>query len=108
MFRECEEGGVFFAYAIEDADGAVFFAGEPDDFAAGAAEFALQRLDVLGRCLEMLLEELLENVQGHGFNPQPASGAKAPFMQPLYAGAEAPASKRQSKQSLGDDANCLP
>src|SRR5258706_9932114 len=67
VFGECEEGGVFFAYTIEDADGSVFFVGEPDDFAAGAAEFALQRLDVLGWCLEILLEKLFENVQGHGF-----------------------------------------
>src|SRR6267378_2171353 len=67
VFGECEEGGVFFAYTIEDADGAVFFVGEPDDFAAGAAEFDLQRLDMLWRRLEMLLEELFENVQGHGF-----------------------------------------
>ena len=67
VFGECEEGFVFFAYAIEDADGAVFFVGEPDDFAAGAAEFALQRLDVLWRRVEILLEKLIENVQGHGF-----------------------------------------
>jgi len=30
--------------------------GEPDDFAAGAAEFALERLDALDRQMKMLLE----------------------------------------------------
>ncbi len=69
VFGECEEGGVFFADAIEDADRAVFCVGKTDDFAAGTAEFALQRLDVLGRGAEMLLEELFEYVQGHEYPP---------------------------------------
>ncbi len=69
MFGEFEEGGVFFADAIENADGVIFFVGEPDDFAAGTAELALQRHDALGRRVEMLLEEFFENVQGHGFQP---------------------------------------
>ena len=62
MFGEFEEGGVFFADAIENADGPAFLVGQPNDFAAGAAEFALQRHDAVGRRVEMLLEEFLENV----------------------------------------------
>jgi len=45
----------------------IIFVGEPDDFAAGAAEFALQRHNALGRRVEMLLEELFENVHSIGF-----------------------------------------
>src|SRR5437879_2898501 len=60
--KEFEEGGVFFADAIENADGPAFLVGQPNDFAAGAAEFALQRHDAVGRRVEMLLEEFLENV----------------------------------------------
>src|SRR5436309_14419046 len=62
MFGEFEEGGVFFADAIENADGPAFLVGQPNDFAAGAAEFALQRHDAVGRRGEMVLEEFLENV----------------------------------------------
>ena len=69
MFGEFEESGVFFADAVENADGVVFFIGQPDDFAAGATEFALERDDALGGRVEMLLEELFENFQGHGFPP---------------------------------------
>ncbi len=62
MFGEFEEGGVFLANGVENADGAMFFVGEADDFAAGTAEFALERDDALGWGLEMLLEEIFENV----------------------------------------------
>jgi len=65
MFGESEEGGVLFVDAVEDADGVTSFVGEADDFAAGAAEFALERDDMLGRSVEMLLEELFENVRRH-------------------------------------------
>jgi hypothetical protein len=41
MFGEFEEGGVFFANAVEDSDGAVIFVGEADDFTAGTAQLAL-------------------------------------------------------------------
>ena len=37
-------------------------AGQPDDLASRAAEFSLQRLHLLGRRVEMLLEKLFENV----------------------------------------------
>jgi len=67
MFGEFKEGGIFFADAVENADRTVFFVDEPDDFASGAAEFALQRQNALWRRVEMLLEELFENVQGHEF-----------------------------------------
>jgi hypothetical protein len=69
VFGEGDEGGVFFADAVENADGAIFFVGEADDFAAGTAEFALEREDALGRRVEMLLEELFENFQGHARPP---------------------------------------
>jgi hypothetical protein len=67
MFGEFKEGGVFFADTVENADGVVFLIGEPDDFAAGTAEFALERDDALGRCVKMLFEELLENVHSVEF-----------------------------------------
>ena len=64
VFGEREEGGVFFADVVEDAyGGGVFgFVGEADDFAAGAAEVTLERLDERGRRVEMLLEERFEDV----------------------------------------------
>ena len=67
MSGEFKEGGVFFAHAVEDADGADSCVGQTDDFAAGTTELALERDDALGRSVKMVLEELLENVQGHGF-----------------------------------------
>ncbi len=67
MFGEFEEGDVLFADAVQNADGAVFFVGEPDDLAAGTAQLALQRHDALGRCVEMLLEKFFENVHECGF-----------------------------------------
>ncbi len=69
VFGEFEESGVFFTDAVENADGAFFLACETDDLAAGTAEFALERHDALWRCVEMLLEELFENVQGHECPP---------------------------------------
>lgn len=57
MFGEFHEGEVFFADAVEDADGAVLFGGEAEDFAARAAEVALERLDARGRGVEVALEE---------------------------------------------------
>ena len=62
MAGEVKEGDVFFADGIEDADGGLSGAGEADDGAAGAAELALERVDVLCRGVEVLLEEPLENV----------------------------------------------
>jgi len=57
VFGEFHEGDVFFADAVKDADGAVFFGGETNDFAAGGTEVALERLDTRGRGVEMALEE---------------------------------------------------
>ncbi len=67
MFGEFEKSGVLFADAVENAYGAVLLIGEPDDFAPRTAEFALQRLDAVGRGVEMLLEEILENVHSIDF-----------------------------------------
>src|SRR5260370_8814518 len=52
-----KESDVFFANAVENADGAGLFIGEADDLAPGAAELALDGLDALGRGVEVLLEE---------------------------------------------------
>jgi hypothetical protein len=57
VFREGEESGVFFADVVEDADGGAKACGEADDFAAGAAKFALKRLDTLYGGVEVLFEE---------------------------------------------------
>jgi hypothetical protein len=67
MFGEFEEGGVFFADTIEDADGGGFFVGEADDFSAGAAKVALERDDARGRGVEVVLEESFEHFYGCGF-----------------------------------------
>jgi hypothetical protein len=57
VFGEFEEGDVFFADVVENADGVVFFVGKTDDFAAGATEVALERDDALGKGVEVLFEE---------------------------------------------------
>ena len=57
MFREAEEGGVFFADVVENTDGGGGVVGEANDFAAGAAEVALKRMNARGWRVEMLLEE---------------------------------------------------
>ena len=59
---EFEEGDVFFADVIEDADGGGVGGGEADDLASGASQLALQRLDAIGASVKMLFEKLLENV----------------------------------------------
>src|SRR5207249_11205272 len=56
--------------------------GQADDFAAGAAEFTLQRLNPRGRGVEMLLEEAFKNIQGHRF-PSIRSGEMDPAGRPL-------------------------
>lgn len=70
MFGEGEEGGVFFADVVEDADGGARAGSEANDFAAGAAEFALEGVDVFDGGVEVLLEERFEKVDGHGFQPR--------------------------------------
>lgn len=60
--RECEEGKILFANAVENADGADLFVGQANDFSAGTAELPLQRLDARGSGMEMLLEEFLKGV----------------------------------------------
>jgi hypothetical protein len=55
--REFEEGEIFFANIVEDADGGGVGSGEADDLAAGAAEFALKRKDTLGGFAEVLFEK---------------------------------------------------
>jgi hypothetical protein len=57
MFGEGEEGGVFFADVVEDADGGAWAGREADDFAAGAAEFALKGSDTIDGGVEVVLEE---------------------------------------------------
>ena len=68
MARKFEEGDVFFAHRILDADGAESAAGEADDGAARASKLALERLSLFGWSVEMLFEEPLEIV-GQWFLP---------------------------------------
>jgi len=55
VFGEFEEGGVFFADAVENADGMILFLlASLMILRPEAAEFALQRHNALGRRVEML------------------------------------------------------
>jgi len=56
MFGEFEEGDVFFADAVEDADGLVFFVGEADNLRPEPPEIALERGMRSGGVWKMLLE----------------------------------------------------
>ena len=69
MAREFDESSVFFANAVENADGRVFGKGETDDLAAGAAEFALEGDDVLGRSVEMALEKFFKDIHSTECDP---------------------------------------
>jgi len=82
MLGECEEGDIFFAAAVKNANRGDAVVGQADDFAAGAAEFTLQRLNPRGRGVEMLLEEAFKNIQGHSF-PSIRSGEMDPAGRPL-------------------------
>ena len=62
MAGKLKKGDVLLAHVVENADGALPRAGEPDNDASRAAELALQRLHLLGRQMEMLLEEPFKNV----------------------------------------------
>ena len=53
-----EEGEIFFANVVKDADGGGAGAAEANDLTAGTAEFALQRDDALREFAEVLVEEL--------------------------------------------------
>src|SRR6202158_2083283 len=55
-----EEGNILFAHVIQDANGADFFAGQPDDLATRTAELPLQRLHPLDWRVDMLLKESFE------------------------------------------------
>ena len=57
MPGEFEESNVLFAYVIQNANRAEFFAGQPDDIASRPAELALQRLHPSDGRVEMLLKE---------------------------------------------------
>ena len=61
MPGEFEEGDILFAHAVQNANRAEFFAGEPDDLASRTAELTLQRLHPLDRCVEMPLKKSFEN-----------------------------------------------
>src|SRR6267143_5640344 len=68
MFGEFQESSVFFAHAVEDADGTGFLVGYPDVFSAGTAEITLQRHEVIRRFMEVLLKKLFENVHSIEFH----------------------------------------
>jgi hypothetical protein len=58
MFGKFQEGDIFFADSVENADGMILIVGKADYFAAGAAEVALERDDALCGRVEVLLKEI--------------------------------------------------
>src|SRR5712664_1577576 len=62
MLGEFQEGGVLFAHAIQNANGAGALVGKADDLAPRAAKFAVQRLHPLHRPVKMLLKQPVQNV----------------------------------------------
>ena len=57
MFGELQEGDIFFANTIENADRADAVVREADDLPARAAQLSLQRLNACRPGMEMLLEQ---------------------------------------------------
>ena len=66
MFGKFEEGDIFFATAVENADGAGGIVRETDDFAAGTSQVTLKRLYAGGSRVKMPFEKPFKNVHGHG------------------------------------------
>src|SRR4249919_120478 len=64
MTREFQKGDVLFAHVIQNSDGSLFSAGQPNNLAPRPAQLHLQWLHVLYRDAEMLLKEIFENVHG--------------------------------------------
>ena len=62
MPGELEKGKVLFAHGVENADGGVARAGQPNNIASRAAELALKWPHVLSRRVKVLLEEAFKNV----------------------------------------------
>jgi hypothetical protein len=58
MSGEGEERNVFLANVVENADGAARAGRKTSDFASGATEFTLERLDALHGNVEVVLEEI--------------------------------------------------
>src|SRR5882762_1997266 len=59
---EFEKRDVLFPHTIQNANRAVFFAGQPDDLAPPSTEFALQRQHPFDGRVEVLLKKLFEDV----------------------------------------------
>lgn len=64
MAGEFKKGNILFPNRIENSDGTLSRSGEADNDASGAAELALQRLNVLRRRLKVVREEVFENFHG--------------------------------------------
>jgi len=62
--REFEESYVFLVYLVENADGTDVIIRQADDAAPGTTQFALQRLHLHCRRMEVPLKQFLENVHG--------------------------------------------
>jgi len=57
-----EEGCVFFAHIVQNADSADSLPGQPDNLAPRTAELPLQGLDLLDRRVKVLLKKTVENI----------------------------------------------
>src|SRR6266849_3642798 len=75
MSGKFEEGDVFFAHAIQNADGAAFSAGKADDLAPRTAELALEGLHPLDGGAEMLFKKPFENIHEYDSPRFPFDGA---------------------------------
>jgi hypothetical protein len=62
-----EEGDIFFAHVVQDADGALILVGKPNNAAPRSSELTLQGLHPRHRRVEMLLEKPLQDVH-RGFS----------------------------------------
>ena len=61
MAGELNECNVLFADIVKDSDRRLLSASQPENCSSGAAQFSLNRLDLLHRRVEMLLKQLLED-----------------------------------------------
>ena len=60
--RKFDEGDIFFPHRVQNADGNIRLAGQPDDAASRTTKLAVQRLDLHDGRMEVLLKQRFENV----------------------------------------------
>jgi hypothetical protein len=82
--RKLQKSHILFAYPVQDSNSTLSLTAETNDLATGSSQFALNRLDLLHRSTEVLLEKIFENVHRICGDP-PRLGRCTPKITPSFA-----------------------